>query len=307
MKKFFILFSLILTNILCFSQNIGISETLINPDPSAILELKSNERGFLITRLSTQQRDAIAAPAQALMIFNTTTKCLEIFVQGWHSIWCHDDTTTVFCESPVIYNGYSYTTIQIGNQCWFAENLRTTQYNNGSNIQNITDNAGWGNTTSGAYCWYNNDYNTYGTVYGALYNWYAGATGNLCPVGWRVPTDNDWKTMEMYLGMSQSEADATGWRGTDQGKQIKDVSMNGSNTSGFTAIAGGWRVPTYFSSVNDIGAYFWTSSENTSSHAWMRLLHKPKYAFNDPDKIYRINSGQDGNKLNGMSVRCVKD
>jgi len=93
-------------------------------------------------------------------------------------------------------DGNYYNVKKIGNQLWFKENLKTTKYNDGTNIPQVTLKANWNALSSGAYSWYNNDSVTYKSktnYIGALYNWYAVNTNKLCPVGWHVPTDEDWK------------------------------------------------------------------------------------------------------------------
>lgn len=135
-----------------------------------------------------------------------------------------------------------------------AENLKTTRYNDDSLIPNVTDNAEWIQLFTGAYRWYNNDMSTYKNKYGALYNHFAINTGKLCPKGWHAPRDDDWKQLEMALGMLKASADSSyvnsdvygmGYRGTDQGAQMKATSGwsdwegidgNGTNTSGFSAL-----------------------------------------------------------------------
>jgi hypothetical protein len=83
----------------------------------------------------------------------------------------------------------------IGSQVWIAENLRVTKYSDGTDIPLVTDNSEWWNLSTGAYCWYDNDYDIYGRVYGALYNQYAVSTKKLCPLGWHVPTLEEWQDM----------------------------------------------------------------------------------------------------------------
>ena len=152
-------------------------------------------------------------------------------------------------------DGNVYKTVQIGTQTWMAENLKTTRYNDGYQIPNVIDNSEWIALHTGAYRWYNNDAATYKNMYGALYNWYTVSTGMLCPTGWHVPSDAEWKQLEMALGMTQAEADSWGGedygaigRGTDQGTQMKTTTGwndwagrdgNGTNTSGFSALPGG--------------------------------------------------------------------
>ncbi|MBC8192252.1 MAG: fibronectin type III domain-containing protein, partial [FCB group bacterium] len=159
--------------------------------------------------------------------------------------------TTACLSCMVDYDGNIYETIQIGDQVWMAENLRVTHYRDGTAIPNLTSDGDWTSTSTGAYCYYaNNSVN--GETYGALYNWYAVTDGrDIAPEGWHVPTDADWKELEMFLGMSQSEADATGYRGTNEGSKLAgnaglwtDGSLennSGFGTSGFTALPGGYR------------------------------------------------------------------
>ena len=104
-----------------------------------------------------------------------------------------------------------------------GRNLKTTKYRNGDVIYFVTDSATWGELSTAAYCYYD-DIKTNSTDYGALYNWYAvNDSRNIAPAGWHVPTDDDWKELEMYLGMSQSEADDIDYRGTDEGGNVKET------------------------------------------------------------------------------------
>jgi hypothetical protein len=89
-------------------------------------------------------------------------------------------------------DGNVYNTVIIGIQVWTKENLKTTKYNDGSPIPNVTDDTQWENLTTGAYSWHNNDAANYKNPYGGLYNWYAVETGKLCPTGWHVPTEDEW-------------------------------------------------------------------------------------------------------------------
>jgi hypothetical protein len=99
-------------------------------------------------------------------------------------------------------DGNLYNVIKIGNQRWLKENLKTTKYNDGTAILNVTDNTTWISLGTGAYCDYaNNSANS--VTYGRLYNWYAVTSTNpknVCPKGWKVPTDSEWTTLTTYLG-----------------------------------------------------------------------------------------------------------
>jgi len=181
------------------------------------------------------------------------------------------------------------------------ENLKTTKFNDGSTIPHITDAVAWSVLITPSYSWYYNDESSYRNAYGAMYNWYAVNTGKLCPIGWHVPSDEEWKTLEKYLGMSQIEADATGWRGTNQGDQIKNTTGwymgNGTNVSGFTGLPGGAHsFDGTFVSVG-VTSLWWSSSESGLNNAWNRVL------FDNYTSIDRYAA----HKRNGYSVRCLKD
>ena len=204
-------------------------------------------------------------------------------------------------------DGNIYRVIKIGNQWWMAENLKVTHYRSGDAIPNVTDNTEWANLTTGAYCNYNNDAGNVAT-YGRLYNWYAvDDSRNIAPSGWHVPTDAEWKQLEMSLGMSQSEADDTGWRGTNEGSKLAgnaslwasgDLENNPEfGTSGFTALPGGCRLFSGYSYYLGIHALFWSAPEHSSGYAWYRSL-SCYYA-----QVYRGSYG----KVHGLSVRCVRD
>lgn len=205
-------------------------------------------------------------------------------------------------------DGTTYKTVKIGDQVWMAENLKATKYNDGTEIQLVTGNSEWDGLLSAAYCWYENDQVTYGNTYGALYNWYAVETEKLCPVGWHVPSDYEWNTLETALGMSQSEIHETGYRGINHGSQLaanidfwNDGALENNSefgTSGFDAIPGGNR--NFSNGIFDyVGGYgnWWSSTASDYSYAYYRSLHF------DNSGVRRFNYF----KTFGFSVRCVKD
>ena len=213
------------------------------------------------------------------------------------------------------FDGYAYDLVAIGDQCWFAENLRTEHYANGDLIPGELSDSEWSTTTNGAMTVYgegtstvhhgSNDAGSNLEDYGRLYNWYAVEDDRgLCPSGWHVPTDEEWMELEMELGMSNEEANEEQWRGDDQGIQLKNSiegapSWDGTNVSGFSALAGGYRYhPGYFASQG-IQGYFWTSTPwGTSQDAFFRQL-RTGYSG-----VYRYS---DFHKRAGASVRCLKD
>ena len=197
---------------------------------------------------------------------------------------------------------------KIGDQWWMMENLRVTHYRNGDAIPNVADSYDWTTLTTGAYCEYDNDPSNV-AVYGRLYNWYAVGDGrNIAPEGWHVPSDDEWKQLEMYLGMSPTDADAEDWRGNNEGGKMKETSTghwtdpnsDATNESGFTALPGGYRNSDTYGNFYNMGliARLWSSTEYHSEAAWCRYL---SYTYS---KVYRYSNIS---KRNGFSVRCVKD
>jgi uncharacterized protein (TIGR02145 family) len=184
-----------------------------------------------------------------------------------------------------------------------SENLKTTRYNNNTAIPNVTDNTAWSILTTPAYCWLLNDETTYKPLYGAMYNWFTVLTGNLCPTGWHVPSDTEFGTLEAYLGMPLDQIDLWGWRGTDQGSQMKNTTgwaagQNGTNTSGLSALPGGYRYA-IDGSFQALGQWFywWSSTEEDSANARYRRLDGTN------SDVYRGAVLKRG----GKHVRCIKN
>ncbi len=196
------------------------------------------------------------------------------------------DEITVTVLSSGIFNdprdGQTYKIVNIGNQTWFAENLKFV--------------------ISGSW-WYENS-SANGDIYGRLYNWDAAVIA--CPSGWHLPSDEEWKTLEMNLGMSQSEANNSGWRGTDEGGKMKESGTThwnppdsgATNSSGFTALPGGFsnNGGASFYDLGDYG-YWWTSSKDSPIGAFSRELHY--------DSKQILLSGYKNDCC--LSVRCLKD
>jgi len=206
-------------------------------------------------------------------------------------------------------DGNVYKTVVIGTQLWMQSDLKTTRYNNNNPVPTVTtidlpsSNAAWAALTTDACCWYLNN-PTYGSTYGMIYNWFAVETNVLCPTGWHVPTDNEFKTLELYLGMTQAQVDGTLWRGTDQGTQLKSAltwtPSGGSNSSGFTSLASGYRfgLDGGFNSMGSVN-YWWTSTlhwDDTTKALYRRL-------DSVETGVYR----EGVIKAGGKSVRCLKN
>ncbi len=211
-------------------------------------------------------------------------------------------------------DGNVYTSVTVGTQVWLVENLNTTKYKDGATIPLVTGDTEWGNLSTPGYCWVFNNQAAYGTIYGALYNWYAVNTGKLCPAGWHVPTDAEWTTLENYLiangfnydetttgnKIAKSMAGTTQWSSSNTTGSIGSTDYTSKrNSSGFAALPGGFRqssgsFPMVFGASE---AYFWSSTENGADYARARYL-----LFNYVD----LRKGSHY-KTSGFSVRCIKD
>ncbi|MGB1076272.1 MAG: FISUMP domain-containing protein [Flavobacteriales bacterium] len=210
------------------------------------------------------------------------------------------------CGDLVNYHGYDYATVEIGDQCWFAENLRSDNYENGDPISADLTNAEWEVATVGAVAIFGEgsgncfEQSVEGDAcdefwslqeYGRLYNWFAvDDSRGLCPSGWVVPSDEDWTTMTDQLGGMLTAGDAiktvSGW---------PEVST-GTDLSGFSGLPGGYRY--WDGTFDNAGGYgSWWSSTPAGSSAWFR------YVLGWSSEIM----GPAWDKRYGYSVRCIKN
>ena len=215
---------------------------------------------------------------------------------------CSAEESTWQCGDPLEYQGYGYETVQIGEQCWFAENLRSENYENGEAIPADLSDSEWEAFTEGATTVYNNDSNSL-DLYGRLYNSYAVEDNRkLCPLGWKVPSDSDWMILEIELGMTEETASSTYHRGVEEGLKLKAgfgwfEAGNGTNVTGFSALPGGVRDDDGDFSLAGERGYWWSSTPIDSS-LWYRRLD-----FND-DRVFRLYIIE---QPDALSVRCIKD
>jgi uncharacterized protein (TIGR02145 family) len=243
---------------------------------------------------------------------------LLILLTGYNSCGTSDAEGLFGCGDPVSYQGYDYTTVLIGEQCWFAENLRSASYRNDEPIGAGLDNATWSTTTDGAQTVYGEGDGSCSSqapdvdacdevaslaTYGRLYNAYAVADERgLCPSGWHVPSDQEWMELEMHLGMTEEEVQDVALRGTDQGTQLKSVEGwsedgGGTNATGFLGLPHGYRYVTgtfFFAGTLN---FWWTSSLHDETKSWYRAL------LNSSPKVSRNHS----DRHNGYAVRCTLD
>lgn len=193
-------------------------------------------------------------------------------------------------------DGNVYSTITIGSQTWMTENLKTTRYNNGDTLVHTVDSADWDDLLTGAYTSYYDDVNTHVPVYGRLYNWHAAHDArNIAPVGWHVPSEVEWQTLINHLG-GIAEA----------GGKMKTVSSlwlspneGADNSSGFSALPGGYRHYNGKCTGMSEQAYWWSSTARTDDDQYayyFTLLYN-----------YAVANENNNHKEDLMSLRCVKD
>jgi uncharacterized protein (TIGR02145 family) len=282
---------LISININVYSQ-VAINTYGSSPDPSAMLDVQSTTKGVLLPRLTNAERDAIAAPVAGLVIYNTDVLGFQIYDGEWNLL-----TSSWNCGEPIFdeQNNKYYSTIQIGTQCWMVENLASTKYNDGTDIPLVEDNSAWEALSTPAYCWYINDI-SHGYTYGGLYNWFAVNTGKLCPTGWHVATDAEWTTLTTYAG---GDSIAGGKLRVSGGHWGMQASNNTTNEYKFSAFPGGSRPNGSFYYIGTHGMW-WSStqSQNYADEAWYRVMfHVGRL------DVFRT----DKNKIEGFSVRCLRD
>ena len=205
---------------------------------------------------------------------------------------CEEPETGEFtCGDPMNYHGYDYPTVQIGEQCWFAENLRTAQYSNGDEVPHHQQGSSWlnaANAESGAWAHFSND-SASGVTYGKLYNWYVMVDERgICPTGWHAPENAEWSTLVDHYGGSASAAIEL--------KGNHSEVWFGNGTDGFNALPGGfrdWGNATFFS--QGTSGDWWTSSHQGSGF-WRGMDA-------DLDSVHNALYG----RAMGNSIRCLKD
>lgn len=198
-------------------------------------------------------------------------------------------------------DGNRYGVIRIGNYLWMAENLKVSRYNDGEKIKTVSADDLWRSSSEGLFTYYMND-SVNLRKYGMLYNWYAVNSGRLCPKGWHVPSDEEWKILEGYADSKYKYPDEVwnrqGVRGSDAGSNLMSVygwRVNvGADKLGFKALPGGEM--TDKCKLEGINGYWWTSTQKDSLNSWYRSL------------IYGLEliSRDTHPKFCGFSVRCVK-
>ena len=212
------------------------------------------------------------------------------------------------------YDNNTYNTVQIGNQCWMKENLRTTHYSDGTSIP-------MGNSTSNTTAYYYVDNNISNvSTHGYLYNWPA-VMGNsssssanpsgvqgICPTGWHVPSDAEWIQLSDYVGsqtqyqcndnsdyIAKALASTSGWSIIMSDLCAVGLEPSSNNSTGFSALPAGC----YGSNLSSVGsdADFWSATQIYGNFVYYRqITYSGAYLYrNGNDKFY------------GYSVRCLRD
>jgi uncharacterized protein (TIGR02145 family) len=188
--------------------------------------------------------------------------------------------------------------VKIGENSWMIKNLDVVTFKNGDTIPESKTKDEWvayGTARKAAWCYYNNDMRE-GAQFGKLYNWYAvNDPRGLAPKGWHIPSDVEWALLVLEMGGDQKAGEALkytyGWENT------KDSSGNGSNASGFEALAGGLRNGLGAFGYKGQGGGWWSSTAiDTTKSRYRFIVYSSSMVFKD---VY-------GNR-NGLAVRCVKD
>ena len=246
--------------------------------------------------------------------FNDASRTSYIF-DGWYSDVSYNSIITSITSGSVgnrevwakwiikDADGNIYTERKIGDQVWMVENLKTTKFNDGTQIPLVTDNASWDALSTPAYCWYENDLNSKNPN-GALYNWYTVGTGMLAPSGWHVPTETEWNAFLNYLRdkgyqdfLANSIASQTGWEKSSEGGP--GYYQIGNNYSGFNGFPTGSR-------SGEEGT-FW--GKGSSNRWWLSTVHSPNHASRFTYIAYDKTTVTISGALNtyGFSVRCIRD
>ena len=282
-------------------------------DPSTPIPLYAGYQ--FVSYLSTTSIDALEAFVSIIgdnldFIRNSQGQTLRKIGPNWvNGIGdCNPDEgylVKMFSEDILIYpftcgdpftdsrDGQTYNSVQIGDQCWMAENL-----NIGTQIDGVITMSD--NSIIEKYCYDDDSMNC--EIFGGLYQWNemmqyktTQSEQGICPNGWHLPSDAEWFVMENYLDPSINNPDITGWRGIDCGEQLL-----AGGSSGFEALFAGlknWDTGEFLE-IGERG-FFWSSTINPYNpiHSWFRRLHR-----NNPQS-YRNGAS----KLFGLSVRCLRD
>jgi len=283
---------------------------------------KGNKGGFAVGGLSSSGKvnvgNYLYVAHDTTSISNILEATTDILIGG--EIFDADGGFYVQSDSVFDFDGNSYPVVAIGSQIWMAQNLRTTHYADGTPLVDgvVAGNIS-GDYDTKFYFWYQNEEILYGETYGALYTWAAAMNGSqssddipsgvqgVCPDGWHLPSDNEWKDLEIFLGMNPLEAENTGYRGVNEGSKLagnSEIWTDGSldsdaefGASGFMSVPSGRRLPAGTFSELSYESFHWSATEGDTDYSWRRNLTYGSATvlrnFDRNDYAY--------------SVRCVKN
>jgi len=259
------------------------------------------ETGFKVERKEESGKYSEIADMDANTM-NYTDQGLTFGKNYYYQVKAHTENNESDYSNNILVNtatvvdidGNIYKVAKIGSQYWMTENLKVTHYRNGDAIPKVTNNTEWENSTTGAYCHYDND-DSNADTYGSLYNWYVVNDGrNIAPTGWHVPSDEEWQTLVDYLGGSEvaggkmKESGTAHWYSPNTGA---------TNESGFSALPGGSRNSNGTYGSMGIRAGIWSSTEAGGNIAYQRAMYYAHAAI----------SHIGDSKRDGKSIRCVRD
>jgi uncharacterized protein (TIGR02145 family) len=287
-----LIISSMLISVQIYTQNVGISANVFTPDASAILEIQSTSAGLLIPRMTTAQRNAIANPAQSLLIYNLTTKCLEIYDDGaWQQIWCSftcgDNLTVTHTAGDVapvnktVTYGTVLTDLTGTNKCWITQNLGAS-----NQATSATDNT---EAAAGWYWQFNRKqgYKHDGTNRTPNTTWISSIDENsdwtsvndpctiLLGTGWRIPTKTEWEN-----------ADANG--GWDNYSETYNSVLK-LHAAGYLYYSDG----SFY--IRGSYGYYWSSTQHSSPNGWTLDFFSGYSYINFYNRAF------------GFSVRCLRD
>src|ERR1035437_6850420 len=285
-------YNLTLANIISAASSFNV---LVNSGSTPVTAVAISDKKVLLFLMNPVKNGDVISVSYTRPSINPVQSTTNVLAA---SLASQNVTNNVIAVTPFLYDntGTAYYVKGVGFQIWMGGNLATTNYNDGTSIPNVTDQATWRALTTPAWCWYNNSDVNREMGYGALYNWYTINTGKLCPTGWHVPSTGEWVKLVTFLGDSLTAGGKLKEAGT---AHWASPNINATNETGFSALPGGLRDNT--GGFDDIGitGLWWSTTVNHSytNVSWNRIMHSDNaYAY--------INASV---WPYGCSVRCLQN